>query len=436
MKKFKVFIALMCIILLFSGCNNFRIAASIDDLIAPVSPSGDNAGVQNAVDEYSKGGYSLKIPVSGEYTTSFIFRDLDGDKINEAVAFYEPSSKPGSICLAVIDKTDDKWSVVENIDGVATDVNSVDFCDLNGDGRDEIIVCWSVVSKSIGSTISVFVQDKDNNAGYRLKEISKAVSASNFHCVDMNNDGVNELLTFSNGTFSESPKAELYSYKNEKKSLLGTTKLDGSITSFESISCAETDDGMTVFADAIKSDGSSMVTELIYWSTYYNSIVSPFYSYSSGRTKETSRNNLVTCRDIDNDGAFEIPTDASFSKLPADISVQNWKEYANTVLLHKCYSISCKRDGIIVVIPDDIFKKIKVEYNSEERKIKVVSKKDNQDIFEIVTLIKSSYDSKDERYAGYTNILSDSGFVYLVKTNPKSDIQFDLEALKEMIKPY
>ena len=90
-----------------------------------------------------------------------------------------------------------------------------------------------------------------------------------------------------------------------------------------------------------------MVTEFIYWSDYYNSIISPFYSYSTGRTKETLRSSQVTCRDIDDDGYIEIPEDTSSKKQSSEITSQNWVNYGNTVLSHKCYSFSCKRDGYI-----------------------------------------------------------------------------------------
>ena len=150
-KGFKVIVMLCLVAFLFCGCNNFRLSSSIDDLISPISPSGDNAGVQSAVDEFCKGGYSIKIPATGKYTTSFILKDIDGDKISEAVAFYEPSNKIGTISMAIIKKSGDKWSVVSNIEGTATDVNSVDFCDFNNDGKMEIIVCWSVVSKLTGT---------------------------------------------------------------------------------------------------------------------------------------------------------------------------------------------------------------------------------------------------------------------------------------------
>ncbi|MGN1329313.1 MAG: hypothetical protein ACI4V4_06415 [Eubacterium sp.] len=436
MKKINTFVILLCFILLLTGCSNFRMAASIDDLISPVSPSGDNAGVQSALDEYCKSGYSIKIPASGSYTTSFILKDIDNDSVNEAIAFYEPSNKMGTVSMSVLKKSDDKWTVFENIESAATDVNSVDFCDLNNDGLEEIIVCWSVVSKTAGFKLNVYRLTTDNNGQYLIKNVSDSVTASDFICVDMNSDGVKELMIFANGVSSEYPKAELYSYTDNKKKLLGRTKLDSTITSFENISYGETDEGMSVYADAVRSDGSSMVTEFIYWSDYYNSIVSPFYSYSTSRTSETSRNSMIVCRDIDSDGIIEIPTDADFSKLPSGIEAQSWKIYKNTVLTHKCYSFSCKRDGYIIVVPDDIFKEISVEYDNDLRLFKVIDKKENLTVFEILTVVKTSYNSEDSKYSGYEKILDDSGFVYLSKINPKSSIKIDTKTLKDMVKPY
>ncbi len=435
MKRIKISFLLLCILFLFSGCSSFRLATSIDDLISPVAPSGENADVQSALDEFCKGGYSIKIPVSGSYTTSFIFYDLDSDDTNEAIAFYEPSNDLGYVNMAVIKKNGSKWSVIENVRGNATDVNAVDFCDVNNDGSDEILVCWSVVSKTTGSNLTVYRQQSAGEQ-YSLKQISDSVAAARFLCTDINNDGMDEVLVFTNGISSESPKALLYSFDGNTKNLLGETKLDSSITSYKSIIQGKTDEGVSVYADALKADGDSMVTEFIYWSDYYDSIVSPFYSYNTGRTKETSRNSMLTSRDINNDKTIEIPVDYSFENLPSQITAENWMAYENTVLNHKCYSLSCRRDGYLIVIPDKYLSKLKVEYDSDLREMKVISKKNKKECFNIVTQIISSYDSNDEKYSDYTQIFSDSGFVYLAKVNDDTDIKITLRQLQNMIKAY
>lgn len=430
MKKSAPIILILCISFLLAGCSNFRIATTIDDLISPIAPSGENADVQNAVDEYCKGGYSLKAPSKGKYRTSFVFYDLDGDKNNEAVAFYEPSNELGTVNMAVLKKKDNKWSVAENIKAQAADVNSVDFCDLTDNGDVEIVVSWSAISKSTSFDLNVYRRISDDNS-YKLKKINHSVTVSDFVCADVNNDGVNEILAFTDGAYAGSPKAELYSYKDNDAGLIGETKLDSSITSFRNIIVGETDQGVSVYADALKSDGSSMVTELIYWSDYYDSIVSPFYSYSSGKTAETSRNNVINSMDINNDGSIEIPVDASVKGLPSEISAQKWMEYKNTVLSNKCYSLSCRRDGYIITVSNKNFPKISVKYDADKRTMKVLSKKDKKVIFEIYTVISSEYNPGAAQYKNYEEIFSDSGFVYLAKINGGADFKITADELKK-----
>ncbi|MCC8073710.1 MAG: hypothetical protein LIO62_06255 [Clostridiales bacterium] len=433
MKKIKLILIVLSVALLLSGCNNFRLSSSIEDLISPVSPSGVNADVQSAVESYCSGGYSIKIPSTGQYTTSFIFHDFDADGTDEAVAFFTPSNDYGSISLAVLQNDDGKWSVSECTDYQATDINAVDFCDLNNDSVDEIIVCWENISKTTTCNIAVYGQSKNDSGEYELSQIGSPVDANNFVCLDMNGDDKQDLLVFYNSATSQTPKAELYSYENNTKTLLGETKLDSRITSFQNIVYGETDEGASVYADAVKSDSDSLLTEFIYWSDYYDSIVSPFYSYSTGKTTGTSRTGLLGCQDIDGDEIIEIPVDDEISDMPTEITAQDWMAYGNTVLKHKCYSISCERDEYILVIDDDRFSKLKVEYDRESRMLTAYYDDDDTASFEIITVIKSNYDSDSEQYSDYTQIYTDSGFVYLANVNEEV---ITLDELENMIKSY
>ena len=145
LKWIKLTAAVLLLSLVLSGCS-FRLASSVDELISPVSPQGDDADVQNALSSYVSGGYTLKTPSGGEFTTAFSFFDVDGDSADEAVVFYEPEKTPGKICMAVIDKTAQNWSVIYNISSEYSDVYSLSFSDLTGDGVLEFVVLWDVIS--------------------------------------------------------------------------------------------------------------------------------------------------------------------------------------------------------------------------------------------------------------------------------------------------
>ena len=427
MKKIKILLLALVICLTFTGCNGFRIS-SIEDLISPVSPSGDDAGILAAVNEYSKGGYSIKIPSSGKYTTSFILHDLNGDGKDEAIAFFEKNDNLGSVDMAVLSKNENSWSVIDNVTGEGTGVNSVDFSDLNNDGTEDIIVCWGIITKSTTSNLCVYSTDES----LKLNLMSDSVAAGEFISADINSDGSNELLVFNFGSYSASPKAELYSFSSGGKELIGETKLDSSIISFSKITCGKTDEGISVYADALRANGASMVTELIYWSDYYDSIISPFYSYSTGKTAETSRDNTITSRDINGDGEIEIPVDKAVSGLSDGVDAQSWVGYESTVLKHRVYSYAVKSDGYLIALDDKLFSKVYAEYDSSKREFSLTDGENK--VLSIITVMRTDYNSND--YSDYTEIISDSGLVYLCSINSNSDFNLTVDDIKNMFSTY
>ena len=167
MKYLKSAICILLVCLMLTGCS-FRMASSIDDLISPVSPFGDNADIQKAMDSYAKNGYSLKVPVAGKYNTSYNFYDIDGDGNDEAFAFYEPADKLGSIDMAVIKKIDGIWSVVDNVTGDGKEIYSVDFHDLTGDGKKDILICWDVIKNSTNHQLTVYSYSSGKSS-FKLK---------------------------------------------------------------------------------------------------------------------------------------------------------------------------------------------------------------------------------------------------------------------------
>ena len=186
---------MLCIALLFSGCGGFHLASSIDDLISPVAPAGADASVQSAMDAYCKGGYSVKIPAAGKYTTSYIFYDFDDDGQKEALAFYEPNDALGKIDMAVLEQSGENWQVIANIQGEGTDVYSVDFCDVNGDGKTEFLISWNMISYSTSHLMSVYKMTGSGQES-KLTALAEPMQYSAYIPADLNNDGVQEVLFF------------------------------------------------------------------------------------------------------------------------------------------------------------------------------------------------------------------------------------------------
>lgn len=432
MKYIKVFLCVVLIVALFSGCS-FRLASSVNDLISAVAPFGENADVKSALDSFLSNGYSLKNPSSGEYITSYNFYDLDGDEKEEAVAFYEPNDNLGTIRMAIIKEYSGKWEVVSDISGYGDDAYRLDFADLNNDGKDEIIVCWNNISNS-NSHLFVVYNLKFEDKKFEVKQINKdEIYLNNYVIVDFNQTGNNDILMFEiNSGTKTSAKAELYSLNDNNLRLKGETKLDSRVISYRNINVEKAEGDIRVYADAIGSNGNSIRTEVIYWSNMYDSIVSPFYSYSTGRTSGTSRGCLVNSCDINEDERIEIPTDTTVKGLPKNIKPLNWKIYNKTILVHTNYSLYVKDDNYNVIIPDKYFKNISAAYNKKTREMTVINKKTKTAVFSIMPVLKAVYDEKS--YQGYSVILDKSGYYYLAKTSNDKNIKISIDELKQYIK--
>ncbi len=431
MKYFKILICVVLVAALFSGCN-FRLSSSIDDLVSPLSPFGDNADIKKALDDYAKGGYSLKIPNSGDYITSYTFFDIDGDGREEALAFYEPSDKLGTTNMSVIKKTDDAWKVIQNIEGDGRDVHSLDFEDINGDGKSELFVCWDVISNSSNHLLSVYKYGKDGN-NKKLDKIDDSITINNFIIADMVGDGEKELLLFEiNAGNSTSAKAELYSLGESSLEKLGETKLDSHITSYNALKTETVNGETSVYADALGSDGESMLTEIIYWSDTYDTIVSPFYSYQTGLTQDTKRTATVESLDINSDGKINIPVDYNLNKLPDQVNAVDWKTYKNSILIHCAYSLFVKNDMYIAVIDDKYIDSISVSYDVATHEMSVINKDSKSLIFTVMPVLKATY--SDDKYPGYSKVTEASGYCYLVKQGNDEKISIPLSELKNCIK--
>ncbi len=431
MKFFKCAFCIVLITCMLCGCS-FKMSSSIEDLISPISLMGDNADVKLALDSFVKNGYSLKTPSYGSHITSYTFYDIDLDKADEAIAFYEPSDDLGSINMAIIKQYENEWKVVENIKGPGKDIHSLDFADVNGGKRQEIIICWDAITNSTSHEMCVYELGVEKDK-LSLIQMGESITVNNYIPVDMNNDSINEILVFELGTGSSSyAGAELYSFKSSNPKVIGETKLDSHISGYTELKIEKIGNENRVYADAVSSSGSSMLTELIYFSNAYGTIISPFYSYGSGRTKDTSRNALIKSMDINSDSRIEIPNDYKLDNLPKGVSCINWLVYKNTTLIHTDYSLFVAKDGYTVVIPDKDINNITVSYDEKSRELKVLSAKSKKEAFSIKPVLKATY--KESDYKGYTKILDASGYIYLAKIGDDSDIDINMKNLKAYIK--
>lgn len=423
----KFICCLLLISCLLSGCG-FRVSSSIDDLISPVSPFGDNADIKSALEAYAANGYSLKAPDSGEFITSYNFYDINGDGTEEAVAFYEPSDNLGVVDMAVIVKEKNEWRVAENLQSEGREVHSLSFDDLTGDGKVELIVCWDIIPNSTGHELCVYSYEED--AEQKLVQIGKSITVNHYIAENLYGDEVKELLLLEIN--SNAAKAEMYSLKNNRFSLISETKLDAHITSYDRLQTESVNGEKRVYADAVGSDGLSMLTEIIYWSDAYESIISPFYSYYSGYTRETTRSMMLASMDINDDGAIEIPTDYQLSGLPDGVCAVDWCVFRSSVLMHSAYALFVQNDGYFLVLPENMIDAVSVSYHLDRRELYLTNGENEKLIVSVLPVLKATY--SEDAYRGYQQIAEASGYLYLARLGDDEQLRLSLDEWKQYFK--
>jgi len=83
--------------------------------------------------------------VSGENTATIQLQDLDGDGEREsAITFLRVPGIEKAIKIYIFNQVDGQYQVTGMVEGDGATIHSVDYVDLNGSGRKEIVVNWQI----------------------------------------------------------------------------------------------------------------------------------------------------------------------------------------------------------------------------------------------------------------------------------------------------
>ncbi len=299
---------MIAVLIACSGCsiNLF----SVESLLFPPAQSGKNGEVQSAFNQLMSGKkFQLKTPSFGKYETSFVLKDINNDKIEEAFVFYSDSSSvESSVRMAYMECLDGVWQISCDMKGAGNGVYDINFVDLNSDKYFEIIVSWSLLDSKT-QVASIYEITRKRNVGDAL------TSLGNEYCnaktvVDFNGDGNEDIVLLYLDDTSKVQKSFMRMFTLTEDSHLlkyGETVLDSSINSVSEISSdvvGKGDDAYSrLFIDCVKNDRMTF-TEMVYWDSARNVPVREFTEPSV----TNQRNIEVKCADIDNDGLLEVPS--------------------------------------------------------------------------------------------------------------------------------
>lgn len=321
-KKIAAIFAFVCAVaVLFSSCNALTFN-SPENLLRPPKLSGEDGELQAAFEKAvsEKGEYILKYPSSGEYRSAFVRHDCDGDGSDEAFVFYSLKAEEMSVYMYMLDFTDGEWISVGNTPGEGNDVYSIDFCDLNSDGTDEIFIGWSSLDSKANKKLAVYcASEKAQALNYNVLAI-EAYTA--MYTVDLDSDGEQEILLAVINSTPETYTTQARLLKMSKSgnsyqiASVGQVNLYSGITSINAITSGISGGRRYIYID--EAAGDSYLTEMLFWDSS-RQILSSAIQLDTVSVAEfpTSRSLNLVCTDINKDGELEIPV----TQLLADSSI-------------------------------------------------------------------------------------------------------------------
>lgn len=358
-KKAIIIILTVCICMSFCGCALFE---NTDELVAPPELTGQMYPIAQALSK-SAGEYNLVYPTAGDHRSAIILEDINGDSVFEAFAFYSThDDEMTNMHINLICQKNGEWVSVSDQIIVATGVETIKFCDLNGNGTEEILVGWEV-NGNTEKQLSVFAFEGGQLTQKMLQ------SYSGFLCCDLDNNGTNEIFVHILNTAEKTNKAILYNYNNDGIQQTASSMLDVNVKTASAPVLSVLSSGQNaIYIDEIKGVGA--VTEVLFLSR--GELVNPLLD------KELSNENTLTLRaaslqmtDINNDGILEIPIASELPNAAENdekLYYTNWCSFNGEKLTIKLVTVVNTVDGYLLSLPNNLIGSIAVLKDTENHK--------------------------------------------------------------------
>ena len=265
-------------------------------------------------------GAEYAAPTAGTNLQPVQLVDLNGDGVEEAVAFFRCPAEEKPLKIYIFQAVEDSYHQAAVIEGSGTAIHSIRYVDLNSDGRKELLVSWRVETEAQAVSVQAMgVYTLENMEPVQLMVTPYA----RYEAVDFDGDGRMELVVLrGDGTEAGGSAADCYDWEGKGLSLVSTAKLSITVAQLQGMQVGKLTDGSTaVFVTGLEAESQAVNDILVYQGKELRNIV---LSSATGVSTEVFRASSLQPMDIDGDGVTEIPMPI---KLPSEPEEVVWKIY-------------------------------------------------------------------------------------------------------------
>ncbi len=421
------------LLLLLSGCG---FSGDVNSLLKAPKPTGELQDIQQALEQSITEEYTLRYPTDGEYRSAFVLRDLNGDDVSEAIAFYSTKTEDAvtvmHICL--IHKESGRWEVANDLFARSSGIESVSFADINGDGTEEIFAGWASYGDA-GRTLTVY-SVSNHVMVQRLQE-----SFTTFAVCNLTEDESTELLTVHIDAENKTSTAKLHRLERNGVVEIGKCQLDGNVSAYKTPVISVLKGGKpAVYIDAQKGLGN-MITEVLVWNESTSALEAPFYDANQQENVLTLRSNSIEITDFNNDGVLDIPT---LTLLPAPqavteadrIYVTQWRCFDGSAFSGVGRSLMNMAEGYYIEVPEKWGDDFTVLRRADQRQ-RVVYRWDYEnaqytdEVVRLQVFAIEEWEKNKQNYDSYVEIARNAESVYAGKVSDAGEMSLTIEELKK-----
>lgn len=304
MKRIKFILLLALAALLLSGC----MLQTVEDMYCLPKRSEDHDHLQSTIDA-AMAELQYAAPLSGENRQSLQMADLNGDGISEYLVFAKSESNE-PLRILIFQHTDGGYEILTTITGQGTAFDRVEYVDINGDGRLELVVGSRVSDQVLGHAAVYSFADGE------AEQLLSANYGQYLTC-DLNSDRRSELMILSpDETDTQRGVAMLYSWSNGQLERSAEVELSGAVEHIKRIMVGKLHGGSPAVYIASSADGNAIITDVLAVKSRVFTNIS--FSNESGTSVRTLRNYYVYADDVDDDGILELPSLITMASTQAD----------------------------------------------------------------------------------------------------------------------